>query len=226
MTIKDNLTSIQQRIAEAASRRERSAEIMLVAVTKTVPAEKVREALALGIRDIGESRIQEAQVKFPELGDTLINVRRHLIGHLQTNKVKKAVELFDIIQSLDSMRLAVEIDQQAAKQGKVQHCLLEVKVSEEETKFGLKPVEALAFASQVATLKNIKVTGLMAMAPYFPEPEQVRSYFRKARELFDQIKDARLFNDFTVLSMGMSGDFDVAIEEGATMVRIGSALFE
>jgi len=224
--IEQKIAEIRGRIACAAERSGRSpAGITLVAVTKTFPVENVREALTAGIKDIGESRIQEAQPKFEQLGGALERVRKHLIGHLQTNKAKKAVELFDMIQSVDSLRLAQEINKHAAASAKVRDCLLEVKVSGEETKFGLSPEEIRGVAAQVGELSSIRVCGLMAMAPYFDDPEQARPYFRHAKEIFNKLSSSFDPSQFTVLSMGMSNDFEVAIEEGSTLVRIGTAIF-
>jgi len=224
--IEQKIAEIRGRIACAAERSGRSpAGITLVAVTKTFPVENVREALTAGIKDIGESRIQEAQPKFEQLGGALERVRKHLIGHLQTNKAKKAVELCDMIQSVDSLRLAQEINKHAAASAKVRDCLLEVKVSGEETKFGLSPEEIRGVAAQVGELSSIRVCGLMAMAPYFDDPEQARPYFRHAKEIFNKLSSSFDPSQFTVLSMGMSNDFEVAIEEGSTLVRIGTAIF-
>jgi len=225
--LKDNIAIVLERIAGACKKKGiEPGSVTLVAVTKTVDAESVREAISLGIKDIGESRVQEAQSKFEQLSDTLSVITKHMIGHLQSNKAKKAVELFDLIQSVDTLELAGEINNASLQKGKVQDVLLEIKVSDEATKFGLSPEEAKNFMADAEVLRNIRVRGLMAMAPYFEDPAKARPYFRKAREIFDGIRSVNKYAYFGVLSMGMSNDFEVAVEEGATMVRVGSAIFK
>ena len=220
-----SITAIREKIDYIARGQERQiADVTLLVVTKTVPADRVVDALSCGIRDIAESRIQEAGPKFAQLGERLQGVRKHLIGHLQTNKAGRAVELFDLIQSLDSSRLAIEIDRQAAKRGKVQDCLLEIKVSPEESKCGAAPEDAVTLLQECRALKNIRLCGMMAMAPYFEDREQSRPYFRRARVVYEEIKAAG-GPEFNCLSMGMSHDFEIALQEGATMVRIGSMIF-
>ncbi|MBN1622206.1 MAG: YggS family pyridoxal phosphate-dependent enzyme [Endomicrobiales bacterium] len=221
--IKDNIDLIKNKIADACRRSNRNpGDISVIAVTKTVPVERVKEAIQSGIDEIGENKVQEAQSK---IGDLPAAVKKHFIGHLQTNKAKKAVELFDVIQSVDSLRLAQEINKSAAKINKIQDCLLEIKVSEEETKFGLSEEEAVSFLSKIEDLKNLRVLGIMAMAPYFDDKESYRPYFKKAKEIFNKIRENSKAADFNILSMGMSNDFEVAIEEGSNMVRIGTAIF-
>lgn len=220
----ERIRKIRERIIQA-SQRSGGGAVTLIAVTKTFPASAVKEALSAGITDIGESRIQEAQSKFLELGDAAQGITKHLIGHLQTNKAKKAVELFDLIQSVDSLYLAEEIDKQANKLGKTQECLLEVKVSGEDAKFGCAPQDAEAFLEQSRNLSHVRFRGVMTIAPYFDTPEQARPYFRAAREIFERLKANNCFSGEPVLSMGMSNDFEVAVEEGATMVRVGTAIF-
>ena len=225
--LKDNLSVVMQKIAGAAARKGINAgSVTLVAVTKTVDTETVSQALGLGIKDIGESRIQEAQPKFASLSDKLSGVRKHLIGHLQSNKARKAVELFDLIQSVDSIELAKEINRFSQQNNKVQDCLLELKVSQEDTKFGLPADKAAAFMAEAENLSNIRFLGMMAMAPYFEEVERSRPFFRKAKESFEAIRSLKKYPLFNILSMGMSNDFEVAVEEGATMVRVGSAIFK
>jgi pyridoxal phosphate enzyme (YggS family) len=226
MTLADNLGCIRGKIVAACAKAgRRTDEVTLVAVTKTFPADRMREALAAGLTDIGESKIQEAQEKFLLLKDHLAAVHKHLIGHLQTNKAKKAVEIFDVIQSVDSLRLAVEIDKHAARLGKVQDCLIEIKVSPEEAKYGLSPEDAERIVPQLQECRHVRVRGIMTMAPCFGDPQKARPYFARAKEVYDRIAAASSSDDFRVLSMGMSGDFEAAIEEGSTMVRIGTALF-
>ncbi|MCX5777886.1 MAG: YggS family pyridoxal phosphate-dependent enzyme [Elusimicrobia bacterium] len=199
--------------------------VTLVAVTKTVAPERIEVVLQAGVTDVGESRIQEASLKFAALGPRLVGVRKHLIGHLQTNKAKKAVEYFDLIQSVDRIALAEVINMCAGLRGKIQDCLLEVKVSDEETKHGIAPAELAELYTQVLKLKNIRICGLMAMAPFFEDPELSRVFFKKARQLFDEVRRMFPHPEFTILSMGMSNDYRIAVEEGSTMVRIGTALF-
>ena len=225
--LKDNVVLVLQDIARAAGKRGLIAgSVTLVAVTKTVDAAIVKQALDLGIKDIGESRIQEASTKFAALSDSLSGVRKHLIGHLQSNKARKAVELFDLIQSVDSIELAGEIDKFSQQNNKVQDCLLEIKVSAEDTKFGLSPEKAAGFMEEAANLSNVRFCGIMAMAPYFDDVERSRPFFRKAKESFETIRSLSRYPFFNILSMGMSNDYKIAIEEGATMVRVGSAIFK
>jgi PLP dependent protein len=220
--IRDNIAQIMQRIDSACSRVSRDPrEITIVAVTKGRSADQIKEALANGLTDIGENRVQEALLKYAALiPDAQVPIRWHLVGHLQTNKTKEAVKVFSLIHSLDSRHLAEEIDKQAAKINKLQDVLIEVNVSGEESKFGIKPAEAADFIKDISALKNISVKGLMTIAPILENAQNARPYFRQLRELRDKI------NGLSILSMGMSDDFEVAIEEGATMVRIGRALFK
>lgn len=202
----------------------------LVSVTKGVAVGRIREVIDAGLAHIGENRIQEAQGKFGVLNEYARTLNRrltwHLIGHLQTNKAKDAVVLFDLIHSVDSVRVASAIDAQAAKIGKVQDVLVEVNVSAEKTKFGFQPSETAAAVGEIAVLKNIRVLGLMTMAPETDGPENVRPYFRRLRELMDECNALRITSqELRVLSMGMTADFRVAVEEGATMVRIGRGIF-
>lgn len=225
MRIKENIDSVRNRISTAARRGGFSDSVTLVAVTKTVLPTLITECVGAGIKDIGENRVQEAEKKFIQIAG-IGPVRKHLIGHLQTNKAKKAVELFDVIQSLDSERLAVELNRAAQAAGKVQECLLEIKVSEEESKFGAAPEELRKLAESAASLKNIRISGVMGMAPFFDDPEKARPYFAKLRKIFDEAKAELKLPGFETLSMGMSNDFEIAVEEGSTMVRIGTAIFK
>jgi pyridoxal phosphate enzyme (YggS family) len=219
--LKDTLNSLKDRIFSSARRSGRGPEeITLLAVTKTVPLEIINEAIDLGITDIGENKVQEAQGKFGSIRPT---VRKHFIGHLQSNKAKKAVELFDLIESVDSLSLAEEIERHASNLNKVQECMLEVKMSPEKTKFGLSGEEAETLLDKIQGLKHVRVVGIMTMAPYSDDPQSSRPFFRTAKVLFDKLKTK--YPGFKYLSMGMSDDFEVAIEEGANMVRIGTALF-
>jgi pyridoxal phosphate enzyme (YggS family) len=205
--------------------KDESVSVELVAVTKTFPPEDVLEALNAGIKHIGESRIQEALPKFGRLGSSLAGVTKHFIGRLQSNKVKKAVENFDLIHSLDSMGLACDIGRRAADIGKVQNCLIEVKISGEVAKAGIKPDELRDFYRRCLSIPDILIKGLMVIAPYSNNSENSRSYFKEAHSLFEDMKKSFGSSEFNILSMGMSGDYKVAVEEGATMVRIGSAIF-
>jgi len=216
--IKENVIRIGQRIASACRRAGRDpAEITVIAVTKNRGIEEIKEALANGLADIGENRVQEALLKYNGLRDA--SARWHLIGHLQTNKAGDAVKMFTLIHSVDSLHLAEEINKQAAKINKIQDILIEVNISGEASKFGVGPAETAALIKNISGLKNINVKGLMTVAPIVEDPETARPYFRRLRELKDQLKLA-------VLSMGMTGDFEAAVEEGATMVRLGRAIFE
>lgn len=193
----------------------------LVSVTKTVEPARINESIKAGATIIGENRVQE----FEEKSDDILPCERHLIGHLQTNKVRKAVQLFDVIQSVDSLRVVQEIDRKAAEIDTVQDVFLQVNIGEEPQKygFGLDEIEDVIFC--VRSLQNVHVKGLMCIPP-FVSPEQARPYFRRMKSLFDELKQQNHDNiDIRELSMGMSGDYKVAIEEGATMVRVGSAIF-
>ncbi len=215
-----------RKISSAAIRSGRSPfAVKLVAVTKTVDIERIKDSINLGLRVLGENRIQEAREKILELRELLpdCEVEWHMIGHLQKNKVKTAVQLFELIHSLDSVDLAEEINKYAEKARKIQRVLIEVKLSEEETKYGVAREDLMDLIGTVSGMKNIKLEGLMTMPPYFDDPEMARPYFRKLRELRDlaEKKGWKL----PELSMGMTNDFEIAILEGATMVRVGTAIF-
>jgi pyridoxal phosphate enzyme (YggS family) len=222
----ENIKNIYRKITHAAMRTERNPEdVKLIAVTKTVDTERIKEAIDWGLRNFGESRVQEAIKKISNLKSQISNSRIswHLIGHLQKNKAKIAVQLFDLIHSLDSSELAEEIDKHAGKDGKIQRVLVQVKLSEEETKYGVSKKDLMDMLDAVKKMKNLKLEGLMTMPPYFDNPEMVRPYFRELRDLRDNAK--RLGYGLPELSMGMTHDFEIAIEEGATMVRIGTGIF-
>lgn len=230
MAIKENILRIRERIRASCVKSGRLPEsVTLVAVTKNRGVEQIKEAIAYGIVDIGENRIQEAIDKYSssQLATGDLQLRWHMVGHLQTNKVKDAVKIFDLIHSVDSLRLAQEIDKQAARINKVQDILIEVKTSPEETKSGVKPEEAEVFLKDISGLNNIKVRGLMTIAPLADNPENSRPYFRALRELRDKINQLRATSyELRTISMGMTDDFEVAIEEGADMVRLGRAIFD
>lgn len=219
--INSNLASIKQRISEAAQGAGRSAEdVKLIAVTKTVPVELIEEAIQAGITDIGENKVQEAEAK----AEVFSSVTRHMIGHLQRNKVRQALGIFDIIQSVDSERLAAEIEAKA--KAKVVLILIEVKTSDEAAKYGVPADATIEFVKKIAGLKHLKIQGLMTMAPWFDDPEKARPYFKTLRELRDKIVELKIPNvEMKYLSMGMTDDFEVAIQEGSNMVRIGRAIF-
>jgi len=223
--IKQQLEKIKERIRQSAERCGRNPEtVRLVAVSKTVPADRVREAVASGVLLLGENYIQEAQDKISRLSDCPVSW--HFIGHLQTNKAKYAVKLFDMIHTVDSFKLAAELDKQARKIAKIQDILIQVNIGEEASKSGASADEIQKLVKEISQLKNLSVKGLMTIPPFYDEPEKVRPYFSALRELRDRIKAAGIANiAMNELSMGMTGDFEAAIEEGATLVRIGTAIF-
>jgi len=225
MGIAENLRTIEEKIRDAAMRAGRKAgEIKLVAVSKTVGIEKIEEAINAGITLLGENRVQEAAKKIQDLKFKIQrSVEWHMVGHLQKNKAKLAVRLFDLIHSLDSLELAERLNQYAMQADKVQRVLVQVKLSEEETKHGIPVDQAVRLIEQVQSLEHLRIDGLMTLPPYFDDPEDVRQYFRRLREFRDDLQGRGYA--LPELSMGMSHDFEVAIEEGATMVRIGTAIF-
>jgi len=216
---------VKERIRKAALGCGRDPEeIKLVAVSKTVPVERIQEAIAAGATILGENYIQEARAKIESIGTGSISW--HFIGHLQTNKAKYAVRLFDIIHSVDSLKLAQELDRRARSIGKVQDILIQVNISHESTKSGIDPEKTIELIRSIAPLKNLSIRGLMTMPPYFNDPERTRPFFRALKELQELILREGIPNiEMTELSMGMTGDFETAISEGATIVRIGTAIF-
>lgn len=223
--ISRNVARVRERIAAAARRAGRNPdEVTLVAVTKGVGLDRVLEAVACGVTHIGENRVQEAAAKFPHLPPGVV---RHMVGHLQRNKAKMAVRLFDLIHSLDSLRLAEELNRRALEAGRVMDVLVQVNVSGEPTKYGLSPEEVEALVENMASLPGLRLRGLMTIAPIVEDPEQARPYFRRLRQLGDVILSAAtdLKLERLELSMGMTDDFEIAVEEGATIVRIGRAIF-
>ena len=223
-TVKDNLETINKKIKEAALKVNRDPqEIKLVAVTKTATLEQIKEAINEGVKIIGENKVQEAKKKYQVL---TTEVKWHLIGHLQTNKVKYAVEIFDLIHSVDSIKLAKEIDKRSVQFKKIIDVLIEVNISGEETKYGYNPEKVEAFLKEISEFSGIRVRGLMTIAPISKNKEEVRPYFRRLRELSERIRDKNIKNiKMDYLSMGMTDDFEIAIEEGANMVRIGRGIF-
>ncbi len=228
MSIADNANAISERNARAATRVGRSPdEITLMAVTKTVEPERIKEAYAAGLRVFGENRVQEFEGKSAALSE-LKDAEWHLIGHLQSNKAKKAAELFHAVDSVDSLRLAEKLNQAAVEANKKLEVLIEMKVGEEESKAGI-PLDSPELESVLLAapkLESLQIRGLMTVPPFTEDPEGARPYFRLLRDLRDQIAARKLPGiQMDVLSMGMSHDFEVAIEEGSTCVRVGSAIF-
>lgn len=219
------LQQVTDRIRSAAEDCGRDpGDVRLVAVSKTVPAKRVREAVVAGAVILGENYIQEAGEKHQLLLD--LPASWHFIGHLQSNKAKYAVKLFDLIHSVDTMKLARELDKQAAKIDKVQPILIQVNIAEEKNKSGVKKADLSALVQEAAQLPNLAVKGLMTMPPYFDDPEAARPFFAELRQLRDRIQAENIPGvDMAELSMGMTGDFIAAIQEGATLVRIGTAIF-
>ena len=223
-TLRRNLDDVRQRMAAACERAGRKRDdVLLVAVTKTVGAETVRALQELGTTDVGENRVQEARTKRESLGGTL-GLRWHMIGHLQTNKARHALRLFELIHSLDSARLAAEIDRRSEQTGRVVPILVQCNTSGEESKFGVAPDGLAPLLDAVVPLEHLRVEGLMTMAPFVDDPEATRPVFAALRELAEEARAATGL-PLPHLSMGMTQDFEVAIEEGATLVRIGSALY-
>lgn len=231
--MKDRIHEIEERIQAACDRvgRDRS-EVTLIAVSKTKPVAMLQEAYSLGMRHFGENKVQELSEKYNEFLDGLHeDMSWHLIGHLQRNKVKQVIDKAVLIHSVDSLRLGLAIEEVAAKQNLICDILVEVNIAGEDTKFGVAAEETDALIRELLQLPHIRVRGLMTIAPYVEDPEKNRKYFRKLRELFIDI-DTKVIDNyykgnglFNILSMGMTGDFEVAIEEGATMVRVGTGIF-
>jgi PLP dependent protein len=223
-TILENLHTIQNRIADAARRARRPAvEVTIVAVTKTHPAEIIRAAYDAGLRQFGENRVQEFETKLPHLSD-LPDTTWHLIGHLQSNKAARAARLFHRIDSVDSVSLAQKLDSAATEENKTLGVLIEVHLSAEASKSGVSESDLPALAESIIGLRHLQLQGLMTIPPFFDQPEDARPFFRKLRLLRDDL-EKRLGRELPVLSMGMSLDFEIAVEEGATEIRPGTALF-
>lgn len=224
MMLKDNYKEVEQKIAEACRRAGRSREeVTLIAVSKTKPVEMIREIYDLGQREFGENKVQELTAKYDVLPQ---DIRWHLIGHLQTNKVKYIVDKACLIHSVDSLKLAETISREAGKKGVTVPILIEVNVAGEESKFGITTEETITLTEQIAALPNLTVKGLMTIAPYVENPEENRPVFRKLRDLSVDIARKNINNvTMNVLSMGMTNDYETAIEEGATLVRVGTGIF-
>ncbi|RJO65629.1 MAG: YggS family pyridoxal phosphate-dependent enzyme [Candidatus Omnitrophota bacterium] len=226
--VSENIAKVKQRIASACARAGRKpGEITVIAVSKYRLLREVEEVAESGICDIGENRLQEASLKHAAISRNFGNVRWHMVGHLQTNKAKQAVKIFDLIHSVDSAHLAQEIEIQASKINKIQKILVQVNISKEKTKSGFTLQDVKKSIRIIAGFKHIVVKGLMTIAPIVQAPEQARPYFRLLRELLNEINSIlNTQHSIRELSMGMSDDFEVAVEEGATMLRIGRAIFE
>lgn len=224
MSIKDNIMSIKQNIDDIRKESNRQEDVNLMAVTKTVDVDKVLEAIDAGITDIGENKPQELSRKYEVIGD---KVRYHLIGTLQTNKVKYIIDKVYMIHSLDRIALCEEIQKRAEKIDRIINCLVQVNISKEESKHGLEEELVIDFIKEVSSnYKNIHIKGLMTMAPFIDDEEEIRKVFRGLKNLSLQIKDLNLPNvEMDTLSMGMSNDYKIAIEEGSTIVRVGTSIF-
>lgn len=222
--LKENLANVEKNIEQACKNAGRSCdEVTLIAVSKTKPVEMLQEIYDENIRDFGENKVQELCSKMEQLPS---DIRWHMIGHLQRNKVKYIVGKVELIHSVDTYRLAEEINIQAKKQNVIVPILVEVNIAHEESKFGISTEDAILLVEEISKLENIRIKGLMTIAPYVENPEDNRLYFRKIKQLSVDITNKNIDNVFMeILSMGMTGDYMVAIEEGATMVRVGTGIF-
>ena len=222
--ITENLEQVRRNIVEACKAVNRDpSEVTLISVSKTKPVSMLQEAYDAGSRDFGENKVQEIMDKYPQLPS---DIRWHMIGHLQRNKVKYIVDKVALIHSVDSLRLAEAIENEAAKHNVTVPILIEVNVAQEESKFGLKTEEVLSLVESVAVLPHINIKGLMTIAPYVEDPEENREIFRELKKLSVDIAAKNINNvNMSVLSMGMTGDYQVAVQEGATMVRVGTGIF-
>ena len=222
--LKENLANVEKNIEQACKNAGRSRdEVTLIAVSKTKPVEMLQEIYDENIRDFGENKVQELCSKMEQLPS---DIRWHMIGHLQRNKVKYIVGKVELIHSVDTYRLAEEINIQAKKQNVIVPILVEVNIAHEESKFGISAEDAILLVEEISKLENIRIKGLMTIAPYVENPEDNRLYFRKIKQLSVDITNQNIDNVFMeILSMGMTGDYMVAIEEGATMVRVGTGIF-
>lgn len=222
--IKENLAEVESKIQAACQRagRDRS-EVLLIAVSKTKPIEMIEEVMACDIVDFGENKVQELTTKYETLDKQL---HWHLIGHLQRNKVKYIIDKACLIHSVDSLRLANQIQEEAVKKGVIANILIEVNIAQEDTKFGVKKEDVIPLLNEIKLLDHVKVKGLMTIAPFVENPEENRPYFKEMSKLLIDIKSKNIDNiDMDILSMGMTNDYEVAIEEGATMVRVGTGIF-
>lgn len=223
LEIRQNIEAIKERIRKAAERARRSpGEVRLLAVTKNASLEDIRAAVDAGIRLLGENKVQTAKTKFAQIGPA---VSWHMLGHVQTNKARPAAALFDMIESVDSTRVGDSLSRAARGLDRQLDVLVEVNIGGEEQKFGVDPGSAPGLCEYLEKLPNLRLRGLMAMAPYVPDPETVRPFFRHMRKLFLSLAEGRQGSRWDILSMGMTHDFEVAVEEGATLLRIGTGLF-
>lgn len=222
--IQENILEIQGKIEKACKKSDRlTSEVRLIAVTKTQPTEAMAPLIALGIKAVGENKVQEIRDKYPVFQDAF---HWHLIGHLQTNKIKYIIDKVSMIHSVDSYHLAEKINQEALKHQLVMPILIQVNIAEEDSKFGIAREACESVIREIASLPNVHIQGLMTIAPFVENPEENRWVFRTLKEIFIDIKNKTIDNvDMYELSMGMTNDFEVAIEEGATLVRIGTAIF-
>ncbi|MBU5677337.1 YggS family pyridoxal phosphate-dependent enzyme [Alkaliphilus sp. MSJ-5] len=224
MTLEKNIEDVLDRVERAAIASNRNPEeVKLIAVTKTVDIDIMKRAIEYGIVHVGENKVQELVRKYEAIGPV---VKWHLIGHLQRNKVKYIIDKVDLIHSLDSYRLAEEIDKRAKEINRVVECLLQVNVSGEESKYGISVKGAKELLKEIVILNNVKIVGLMTMAPHVENQEETRQYFSALKTLSEEISEIGLENvEMKYLSMGMSNDFEIAIEEGASLIRVGSSIF-
>jgi PLP dependent protein len=224
ISIKENLQDVIEKAEKALLEQGKTIDdIVLIGVTKTIDLDRINEAISLGIKDIGENKVQEIQDKYDGIEGS---PRLHMIGHLQTNKVKYIVDKVDLIHSLDRASLAKEIQKRAEQHGLVKDVLIQVNVAEEDSKFGLKVEEVDDFAESLIEYPNLRVKGLMTIAPFEEDPEKTRYVFRTMKEIFERIKSKGYSNfDMEYLSMGMTNDYEIALEEGANMIRVGTGIF-
>jgi len=225
MNIKENIDNILNRVVLAAQKAGRNPEdITVIAVSKTVDAAKAKEAVEVGLVNLGENRVQEFVNKYEQLNN--LDIKWHMIGHLQKNKVKYIVDKAELIHSVESLDLAKEIDKRAKQHEIISKVLIELNIGEEDSKFGLNAENVYDFVKSIEQFDNIMVSGLMTVAPNCENPEEIRWIFKKMKEIFDNISRMKLKNmDMKYLSMGMTNDFEIAIEEGSNIVRIGTAIF-
>jgi pyridoxal phosphate enzyme (YggS family) len=229
MGLSERLAAVNDQIAAVCARTGRAtSEVTLVGVTKTFSPEIIKSAIESGLRTLGENRVQEASTKITDLNESVsqYNVKWHLIGHLQSIKVRRAVELFDAIQTVDDIKLAERINAIAGEAGKLMPVFIEVNLGNEDSKSGVAVNQSLLLCDQTSRLAHLELRGLMAVPPYLEDPQEVRPFFRRLRQLRDEAQRTGAVGEhFKELSMGMSNDFEVAIEEGATLIRVGTAIF-
>ena len=222
--LRENIENVKEKINNACIKAGRNVEeVTLIAVSKTKPLSDIEELILCGTKDFGENKVQELVDKYDNVS---VPVNWHLIGHLQTNKVKYIVDKASLIHSVDSLKLAKEIQKEASKRNVISNILVQVNVANEDTKFGLDTSQVLQLVNEISILPNIRIKGLMTIAPYVENPEDNRPYFKELKQLLLDIKSKNIDNvDMSILSMGMTNDYEVAIEEGATMVRVGTGIF-